>query len=128
VFETCPATALMEAAFRNLVPHGGRTLHLVCGAFSDRWAKIAADCGRKPDSLVVPWGHAHSPGQLRQRLSAPPYAAVCVTHNETSTGVLEPLRQLAAVVREVAPDTLILADVVSSLGGAPEIRTAHVST
>ena len=36
LYETCPATALMEAAIRNLVPPGGKTLHLVCGAFSER--------------------------------------------------------------------------------------------
>jgi aspartate aminotransferase-like enzyme len=120
VFETAPATALMEAAFRNLVRPGGRTLHLVCGAFSDRWAKIAADCGRSPETLAVPWGEAHTARQLLQKLaSSPHYDAVCITHNETSTGVIEPLPELAAVVRERTRDTLVLADVVTSLAGAP---------
>jgi aspartate aminotransferase-like enzyme len=119
VFETCPATALMEATIRNLVPRGGRTLHLVCGAFSERWLKIAKDCGRRPEALTVPWGQAHDPATLRKTLQAGRFDAVAITHNETSTGVLEPLHELAAVVRETAKDTLVMADVVTALAGAP---------
>jgi predicted phosphoserine aminotransferase len=119
VFETCPATALMEATIRNLVPRGGRTLHLVCGAFSDRWLRIARDCGRVPEALAVPWGQAHDPAAVRRALQAARYDAVAITQNETSTGVLEPLRALAAAVRETAPDTLVMVDVVTALAGAP---------
>jgi aspartate aminotransferase-like enzyme len=120
VFESCPATALMEAMVRNLVRPDGTSLHLVCGAFSDRWQKIAADSGRRTDALTVPWGHAHTADALRQKLlTSPPFDAVMITHNETSTGVIEPLAELAAVVREVSPETLVVADVVSSLAGAP---------
>lgn len=119
-FETCPATALMEASIRNLVPRGGSTLHLTCGAFGDRWATIAEACGRKPDRLETTWGSAHDPAALRERLlTSVPFEAVCITHNETSTGVIEPLRELVAVVREVSPETLVLTDVVTSLAGAP---------
>lgn len=121
-FETCPATALMEAAIRNLVPRGGRSLHLVCGAFSERWQQIASLCGRTTEALVVPLGEAHDPLLLQRRLQkGPPVAAVAITHNETSTGVLEPLQALAQVVRNHAPDTLVLVDVVTSLCGA-ELR------
>lgn len=120
VFETAPATALMEAAFRNLVTPNGRTLHLVCGAFSERWSKIAADCGRRPDTLTVPWGQAHSGALVAQHLAAHgPYEAVCITHNETSTGVIEPLGELAAAVHAHDPAILVMADVVTSLVGAP---------
>ena len=118
-FETCPATALMEAAIRNLVPNGGLTLHLAGGAFSERWAKISGYCGRKPESLTAPWGTAHDPEQLRARLrSGPSPKAVMITHNETSTGVLQPLRELAAVVREHAPEAMVCVDAVTSLAGA----------
>lgn len=118
-FETCPATALMEASLRNLVPRGGSVLHLTCGAFGERWAGIAESCGRRAHRLEAPWGSAHAPGALRERLlTSPPFEAVCITHNETSTGVVEPLRELAAVVREVSPETLVLVDVVTSLAGA----------
>lgn len=121
-FETCPATALMEAGIRSLVPRGGRTLHLVGGAFGKRWFEISALCGRDAEALKVPHGHAHAPDALAARLGAgPPVAAVCITHNETSTGVMQPLGELAAVVHEHAPDALVLVDVVTSLAGA-EVR------
>ena len=122
LFENAPATAVMEAAIRNLVPRGGRVLHLVCGAFSKRWEKISLACGREADALEVDWGAAVMPDQLEHKLrSSPAYAAVCITHSETSTGVLSPLAELAAVVRREAPDALVLCDAVSSLGGA-ELR------
>lgn len=121
-FETCAATALMEAGIRNLVPRGGRSLHLVAGAFGERWHRIAETCGRQADAWVVPAGQAHGPAELAERLRAgPPVDAVCVTHNETATGVLEPLPALAAAVRAHAPGALLLVDAVTSLAGA-ELR------
>jgi predicted phosphoserine aminotransferase len=121
-FETCTGTALMEASMRNLVARGGSTLHLVGGAFGKRWSKISAACGRSPDVFDMPLGQAHSPDALAQRLQngARP-DVVCITHNETSTGVIQPLQALAAVVHEHAPDALVLVDVVTSLAGA-ELR------
>lgn len=119
LFETCPATALMEAAIRNLVP--ARVLHLVNGAFSERWAKISVACGRQAETLAVDWGQAHAPAQLRERLRGAHFDAVTITHSETSTGVLNPLRELAATVREAAPDAMVLVDAVTSLAGA-ELR------
>ncbi len=118
-FETCPATALMEASIRNLVMPGGRTLHLVAGAFAERWGKISQSCGRRPDVLAAPWGSPHAASELAAKLAADgPYEAVMITHNETSTGVLQPLAELAAVVRQAAPETLVLVDAVTSLAGA----------
>jgi aspartate aminotransferase-like enzyme len=121
LFENAPATALMEAGIRNLVKHN--ILHLTCGAFSERWAKISESCGREVDTIATRWGQASDPGVLRDKLrhADEPYEAVAITHNETSTGVINPLPQLAEVIREESPDTLILVDVVSSLAGA-EVR------
>ena len=121
-FENAPGTALMEAGIRNLVHRGGKVLHLTCGAFSERWLKISQALGRDADAIGLDWGRAHDPAALREHLEAKgPFEAVCITHNETSTGVIEPLADLAAVVRDVAPDTLVLVDSVTSLGGA-ELR------
>lgn len=121
-FETCAGTALMEAAMRNLVDRGGRTLHLVGGAFGKRWAKISSACGRSPEVMEVPLGQAHSPDALAARLQQSEQPeVVCITHNETSTGVIQPLQALAAVIHEHAPQALLLIDAVTSLAGA-ELR------
>lgn len=116
--ENCPATALMEAGIRNLVPRGGRVLHLSCGAFGERWVKVSKSCGRTPVVLEASWGSTHKPEVVRELLlTSPPFEAVAITHNETSTGVTAPLAELAATVREVSSETLILVDAVSSVGG-----------
>ena len=121
-FETCPGTALMEASVRNFVPRSGKTLHLVGGAFGKRWHKISSACGREAVAIERPMGEAHTTEELSQHLREhPDTAAICVTHNETSTGVIQPLDELAATARELAPGALILADVVTSLAGA-ELR------
>lgn len=120
LFENAPATALMEASIRNLART--RTLHLTNGAFSERWAKISESCGREAHCLAVGWGEAVDPQQLRDHLRrGPAYEVVTITHCETSTGVLSPLRDLSQVVRETQPDALVVADVVTSLAGA-ELR------
>lgn len=118
LFENAPATALMEAGIRNLVPRGGRILHLTCGAFSERWAKISTACGRDATILSVDWGASITPTMLRLKLQEEAsFDAVCITHNETSTGVLAELKDLAQVITEESPQTLILVDAVTSLGG-----------
>jgi predicted phosphoserine aminotransferase len=115
LFETCPATALMEASIRNLVHK--RALVLTCGAFSERWHEIALACGKEADALPVEWGRMNRPEDLAEVLKSGRYDAVTITHNETSTGVLNPLPELAAVARR--HDCLVLVDAVSSLAGVP---------
>lgn len=117
---TGSATLVMEAAVASTVPPDGKVLNLVAGAFSERWHRVCASLGRRADRVEVPWGRIVDPGLLRRTLARAPsaYDAVTVVHNETSTGVLQPLEELAEVIRE-AGDTLILVDAVSSLGGAP---------
>jgi predicted phosphoserine aminotransferase len=115
LFETCPATALMEAAIRNLVKK--RVLVLACGAFSERWHQIALSCGKESDALGVEWGQANRPEDLARALATKKYDAVTITHNETSTGAMNDLAALAAIARQ-HEDVMILVDAVSSLGGA----------
>lgn len=115
---TSSATGLMEAAVRN----AGRTrlLSLVNGAFSKRFADIGRACGFDVDELVVPWGEAHDPDAVSERLAEGPYDAVTMAHSETSTGVLNDVRALARVVRQY-DDTMVLVDSVSGFG-AVEVR------
>lgn len=120
-FENAPGTALMEAGVRNLVKQ--RVLNLTCGSFGDRWVKTNKACGRDVTVLEATWGTAFDPEAVREALTSAdePFEAVCVTHNETSTGVINPLAEIARVVHDVSPDTMILVDAVTSLGGA-ELR------
>lgn len=114
---TSSATGVMEGSIRSLVNES--VLSTVCGAFSERWAKIATSCGKKLDILEVDWGRAIKPDMLRSKLKEKFYEAVLITHNETSTGVMNPLKELAEVVHQESPDTLILVDAVSSMMGTP---------
>ncbi len=119
LFENCPATALMDAGVRNLVRK--RILHLTSGAFGERWAIVSASCGRQVESISVDWGQPNLPELLHDKLKETHFDAVAVTHNETSTGVCNPLPEIARSVRDASPETLILVDTVSGLGGA-ELR------
>jgi aspartate aminotransferase-like enzyme len=114
------ATGLMEGAVRNGVRR--RALSLVNGAFSARFRDLVADCGREGDTYEVPWGHAHDPDALFDRLRAGGFDSVTVVHSETSTGVLNPLAHLAESVRRAEAETgeeiLLLVDGVTSVGGA----------
>lgn len=111
---TSSATGLMEAAIRNCAPE--RVLALVNGAFSERFYRIAGACGRGVDRVEVAWGEANEPEAVRAALRDRSYDAVTLVHSETSTGVLNPLAEIAGVVQDVAPDTLILVDCVTSVG------------
>ena len=109
-------TGLMEGGIRNGVER--RVLSLVCGAFTERWHRMAADCGKEADRLAVPWGRAIDPEQVDRALATGRYDAVTVAHNETSTGVANPIAAIAEVMRR-HPDVLFMVDTVSSLGGMP---------
>jgi predicted phosphoserine aminotransferase len=115
---TCSATGMMEAAITNLTRK--RVLCLSCGAFSHRFYDIANATGRPADVLETPWGRPSMPDVLRAALAADPgkYDLVTVVHSESSTGVLNPLADLASVVHEF-DDVLIAVDTVSSLAGVP---------
>ncbi|MGH7505296.1 MAG: pyridoxal-phosphate-dependent aminotransferase family protein, partial [Longimicrobiales bacterium] len=109
-------TGLMEAAVRN----GARrkVLSLVNGAFSERFYRIALATGLKADAIEIRWGDGHTPEMLANALRRGIYDAVTVAHSETSTGVLNPIRELAEVTRR-AGDVTILVDSVSGIAGAP---------
>jgi len=110
------ATGLMEAAIRNC--GGRRVLSLVNGAFSERFYRIALANGCEAHALEVPLGQVHTPEMVAQALRAQAYDAVTAVHSETSTGALNPVAELAAVVHR-SPGTLFLVDAVSSLAGTP---------
>ncbi len=116
LLSTSSATGLMEAAVRNLVQK--TVLCAVNGAFSARWHKIAVANGKDATRLDFPLGRPVDPDRLRRALRERPVEAVTVVHNETSTGVISPLAEIADVLRDF-PETLLLVDAVTSMGAVP---------
>jgi aspartate aminotransferase-like enzyme len=117
---TCAGTGALEAAIVNTLSPGDAVLGVTMGAFGDRFASIAETYGASVTRLAVDWGRAAEPATVREAAAGiPGLKAVLLTHNETSTGVANDLAPLAAAVREVAPDALLLVDAISALGAVP---------
>ncbi len=114
-------TGFWEGASRNCIRDDRKALHLVGGAFSNRWAKISKANGKQIDVIEVEWGQAHTPEMVAEALQKAPYDAVCAVHNETSTGVTNPIQAIGEVVSQYE-DTLFLVDTVSGILGT-ELRT-----
>jgi len=117
---TWPASgsAGWEAAIVNLLSPGDPVLATVCGDFGERFAKVAVAFGLDVRRLDVEPGRAITPDLLTQALDANPgVKAVFVAHNETSTGVTNPLRDLARIIRDHG--ALVVVDAVSGAGALP---------
>ncbi len=113
---TSSAWGVMEGAIRNLVQQ--KVLNLCCGAFSDKWFDVAQRCGKKAEKIQVEWGTPLDPDSVRSRLAEGGFDAVTLVHNETSTGVMNPLAEIADVVNEF-DDVLLIVDSVSSFSAVP---------
>ncbi|HJW22192.1 MAG TPA: alanine--glyoxylate aminotransferase family protein [Candidatus Limnocylindrales bacterium] len=116
---SCAGTGGLEAAIVNTLSPGDAVLGVSIGAFGDRFASIAEAYGAKVDRMAAEWGWAAAADEVRERLGRGEYRAVLVTHNETSTGVMNPLPELIGAIRAAAPGALILVDSVSALGAVP---------
>jgi aspartate aminotransferase-like enzyme len=113
---TSSAWGIMEGALRNTVAR--KVLNCCGGAFSDKWFDVAKRCGKEAEALQVEWGQPILPEQVEARLATGQFDAVTLIHNETSTGVMNPLAEIAAVVRRF-PDVLLIVDTVSSFSVVP---------
>ncbi|WP_456396009.1 pyridoxal-phosphate-dependent aminotransferase family protein [Thermococcus sp.] len=110
-------TGVMEASIRNGVSKGGKVLVTVIGAFGKRYKQVVETNGRKAVTLEYEPGRAAKPEDLDEALKKnPDVEAVTITYNETSTGVLNPLPELAKVAKEHGK--LVFVDAVSAMGGA----------
>ncbi len=110
-------TSGMETAVANLVQPGTRVLAVVTGYFGDRLAEVCGRYGADVKRLEVEWGRACDPDQLGRALRQWRADIVAIVHAETSTGVLNPVPELAALARQ--EDALVLVDAVTSFGGHP---------
>jgi aspartate aminotransferase-like enzyme len=108
---TSSAWGVMEAAIRNLVSR--RVLNCMCGAFSDKWLDVSRRCGKTAEPLQVDWGKPIDPAALDEKLATGDFDAVTLIHNETSTGVMNPLPEICTVAKKY-PDVALIVDSVSS--------------
>jgi alanine-glyoxylate transaminase/serine-glyoxylate transaminase/serine-pyruvate transaminase len=113
-------TAGMEAAVANITSPGARVLVVVTGYFGDRLAQIFERYGAAVTRLAVEWGRACDPAAVERALAAGPADIVAVVHAETSTGVLNPVQEIAALAARA--EALTVVDAVTSLGAMP-LRT-----
>ncbi len=121
---TSSGTGGLESAIVSFLSPGDPVLAVSIGNFGERFAKIATAYGADVTLLEFEWGQAADPEALRELIASMHAAgaaprAVLITFNETSTGVTNPLRQLAAAVHESAPDALVIVDGVSAIGAMP---------
>src|SRR5687768_12700111 len=108
-------SSAMEAAVANVVNEGMRAVVIVSGYFGDRLAQIIERYGARVSRIDVEWGRAVDPQRLRDELRRDGADVVGIVHAETSTGVRNPIKELAAIVREHG--ALSIVDTVTSLGG-----------
>jgi aspartate aminotransferase-like enzyme len=116
---SCAGTGGLEAAVVNTLSPGDRVLGVSIGSFGDRFAKIAESYGANVERMAAEWGWAAAPEEVTERLRGGDFKAVLLTHNETSTAVMNPMPELIGAIRAAAPDALILIDSVSALGAVP---------
>jgi alanine-glyoxylate transaminase/serine-glyoxylate transaminase/serine-pyruvate transaminase len=110
-------SAGMETCFANLLEPDDAALIGVNGVFGTRMVDVAQRCGARVDTVEAEWGTALDPQAFKNALAKKKYKLVALVHAETSTGVLQPLADIAKLVKDAG--ALLLVDAVTSLGGAP---------
>lgn len=113
---TSSAWGVMEGAIRNLVSK--KVLNCMCGAFSDKWLDVSKRCGKEAEALQVPWGSPIRAEDVDKKLATGQFDALTLIHNETSTGVMSPLGEIAALKAKY-PGVMFIVDAVSSMSGVP---------
>jgi aspartate aminotransferase-like enzyme len=118
---TSSAWGVMEAAIRNVVRE--RVLCCMCGAFSDKWLDVARRCGKEAEALQVEWGKHIDQRAIDRELASGKFDAITLIHNETSTGVMNPLPEICCTLAKY-PDVALILDTVSSFSAVPIVMDA----
>ncbi|QZY57074.1 pyridoxal-phosphate-dependent aminotransferase family protein [Crassaminicella profunda] len=114
MLSTSSGSGLMEGAVRSCTQKRAAVFSI--GAFGDRWYKMATSNGVAADKFSSEWGNPTTPEMVDTALSTQKYDLITITHNETSTGIMNPIDEIAEVVKKY-PDVIFCLDTVSSLGG-----------
>lgn len=112
---TSSGSGLMEGAVRSCTRK--RAAIFSVGAFGDRWMKMAEGNGVPADKFASTWGNPTTPEMVEEVLATGKYDLVTITHNETSTGIMNPIKEIAKVIAKY-PEVIFCMDTVSSLGGS----------
>lgn len=113
-------TLALEMAIANIVEPGDRILDVVTGFFGKYFVEMSKAHRAVPEVLEVPWGKSVKPNEVKEGLRKGDYKAVTVTHVETSTGVVNPIKEIGEVVKKYS-SAFFIVDTVCSLGGM-EVR------
>lgn len=121
LFQSGTGSGFWEAASRCCVRN--KVLHCTSGAFSDKWLDVTRSVGKEAEELAFEWGQPVLPEAVAERLSSGEFDALAVVLNETSTGIVNPIKEIAAAVRALpnGQDITIMVDGVSGLAGC-ELR------
>jgi alanine-glyoxylate transaminase/serine-glyoxylate transaminase/serine-pyruvate transaminase len=114
-------TGAWEAALVNTLSPGDRVLMVETGWFAHLWREMAARLGLVPELIETDWRRGAEPGPIEDRLRADTdrkIKAVCVVHNETSTGCLTPIADIRRAIDAVGHPALLMVDTISGLGSA----------
>jgi len=112
---TSSGTLWFDIVGRSIVKD--KALVCVNGAFSERFGKTINACGKKVDFMEVEWGKAVKPDMIAEKLDTGKYDTLAICHNESSTGVRNPIRQIGRLVRKNYPNTILAIDSVSAMAG-----------
>jgi alanine-glyoxylate transaminase/serine-glyoxylate transaminase/serine-pyruvate transaminase len=110
-------SAGMETCFVNLIEPGDTVLVLINGVFGKRMEDVASRLGAQVDTIEFEWGTPVVTRRVGEKLREKDYDLVAVVHAETSTGVRNPVAEIADLLK--GSKTLFLVDTVTSLGGIP---------
>jgi alanine-glyoxylate transaminase/serine-glyoxylate transaminase/serine-pyruvate transaminase len=121
IIYTATGTGAWEAALVNTLNAGDRVLMVETGQFATLWKKMAENIGLKPEFINTDWRIGADPNAIEQYLrkdTKKEIKAVCVLHNETSTGCLSPIAEIRKAIDAAGHPALLLVDTISSLASA----------
>jgi len=121
IIYTATGTGAWEAALVNTLSPGDRVLMIETGQFATLWKKMAEKLGLKPEFITTDWRHGADPKAIEAKLREDKnkeIKAVCVLHNETSTGALTPIAEIRKAIDAAKHPALFFVDTISSLASA----------